>query len=302
MAKSSYKIPASIDRSHLDHEIVIEFWDVKFKPVTIKVLLYWFVALGILVWTLLQSPISNAGIFWKVLFALWFIPLAIFFGRQLRTKEFVWSQLPSLVSYLTKGARRLPTRRSSEPFGMMEMLNIKDIESSGLIHFLDGSVGQTYRVVGNASKLLFDQDRMMIIDRVDNFYRKIDTSTEWIFFDTKEPQRVAPQIASLYRLNENLKNNHLHHDDFRDLMDEQYDILAEDVGGKFNSVHQYLIIKSPKINDLRVAHELLNSEVTNSKLMFRYCMRLDDEATYRALGPVFGSYNSRVLQPRLDAA
>ena len=74
MAKSSYKIPASIDRSHLDHEIVIEFWDIKLKPVTIKVLLYWFAVLGVLVWTVLQSPLSHAGIGWRVLFALWFIP------------------------------------------------------------------------------------------------------------------------------------------------------------------------------------------------------------------------------------
>lgn len=295
MAKSSYKIPASIDRSHLDHEIVIEFWDIKLKPVTIKVLLYWFAVLGVLVWTVLQSPLSHAGIGWRLLFALWFIPLAIYFGRQLRTGEFVWSQMPSLVSYITPGSRDLPTRRSSEPYGLMEMLNIKDIEPSGLIHFLDGSVGQAYQVVGNASKLLFDQDRMMIIDRVDNFWRKVDTSSEWIFFDTKEPQRVTSQIAALYRRNENLKKRGLSHPELFELAEEQYDILAEDVGDKFNSVHQYLIIKSPKINDLRSAHELLNAEITNSTLMFRRCMRLDDEGTYRAFGPIFGAQSTRTV-------
>lgn len=293
MAKNAYKIPASIDRSHLDHEITIAAGDMRSPAIPIKVLLYWFAVIGILVWALLQSPLSNAGWGWMILFVLWFIPAGVFYGRQLKTKEFVWSQLPAAVKYLPKEARSVHTRRSSEPYDFMEMLGIKDIEPNGLLHFLDGSVGQTYHVVGSASLLLFDQDRGAIIDRVDNYWRKVDTSSEWIFLDTQEPQRVSPQVAALQRRTENLKEQGLMHPDLFDCAEEQYDILTEEVGGKFNSIHQYLIVKSPTMLLLKSAHELLSSEVTNSTMMFKKCMMLDDRMTYRALGPIFGSYALR---------
>ena len=61
MAKERYKIPTSIDRSHLDHEITLAAMDMRSKPIPIKVLLYWFAIFGVLVWTVLQSPLSGAG-------------------------------------------------------------------------------------------------------------------------------------------------------------------------------------------------------------------------------------------------
>ena len=293
MAKERYKILASIDRSHLDHEITLSAMDMRSKPIPIKVLLYWFAILGVLVWTVLQSPLSGAGWGWKILFILWFLAAAVFYGRQLKTKEFVWSQLPAAVEYSRKSSRKIRTRRSSEPYGFMEVLGIRDIEDNGLIHFLDGSVGQTYSVVGSASRLLFDQDRGAIIDRVDNFWRKVDTSSEWIFIDTQEPQRVTPQVAALHKRNEALKASGKFHPELFELAQEQYEILTKDVGGKFTSIHQYLIIKSPSMLLLKSAHELLSSEVSNSTMMFKRCMMLDAKMTYRALGPIYGSYALR---------
>ena len=41
MAKDSYKIPAAINRSKLDHEITISGWDVSLKPLPLKVILCW---------------------------------------------------------------------------------------------------------------------------------------------------------------------------------------------------------------------------------------------------------------------
>lgn len=295
MAKGIYKVPVSIDRSRLDHEIVLESEKTGFrlKPMPVKVLLYWCAVIFMVFWGAFRSPISNGSFIWPVLFVIWAIPVAIYFGRQLGTKEFVFAQFPALLGYLPKAKRKLVTRRSSSPYDFMEMIGIRQIEENGLIHYLDGSVGRMYNVVGSASRLLFDQDRAAIIDRVDKFWRKIDTSSEFIIFDLQEPQRVAKQVTQLEARNQYLQKTGKMTPALMKLQEEQFDILTEQVGGKFNSIHQYLVIKSPNMNTLMSAHNVLRGEVQASQMMFKACVALDAEQTEKALGPIFGAEKVR---------
>lgn len=295
MAKQAYKIPASIDRSRLDLEITIESEraGVRLPPIPTKVLLYWFVVIGVLLWVVMQSPLSNASLGWIVLFSFWFILAGVFFGRRLKTKEFVWSQLPALVNYLSPENRKVITRRSSEPYGLMWLIGIRDVDPNGLIYFLDGSLGRMYNVVGSASALLFNEDRAAIIDRVDNFWRKVDTDSEWIIFDGQEPQRVSSQVSSLYDRQNKLVSEGKLDESMYALLSEQYEILVDQVGGKFNSIHQYVLIKSPTAAALQSSHDVLAGEVRDSSRMFKHCTILDDKRTYTALGSLFGSYAVR---------
>lgn len=284
MAKSVYKIPASISRSKLDHEVVITGWDISLKPLPVKSILYFFACAFFLAWAVTQSPLSNAPIPLLVLFMLWFIVVAVFFGRRTKTGEMVFNQIPALVQYLPKGRRKILTRRTSKPFDFMELLNIKDIDESGLIYFLDGSFGQGYSVVGSASRLVFDGDRAHIVNRVDNFFRKIDTKTEYIFLTMKEPQRVHRQLNNF---NKQINRMKYTHPELRALMQEKYEIARDDVGGRFNSIHQYVILKAPTMDALKASHQLLRSEVENSRTVFAQCTMLNNTATVDMLSTLF---------------
>lgn len=284
MAKEYYKIPASIDRSILDHKISFS----KSTPIPIKLVLFWIGTLFaiLLVWA--QTPLGRFPL-WGALMTALILVFAATFGFLTKTSELKISQLGSLYRYDFTSKRKVLTRDSSDPAPFLTLVGIKEIDDTGIIKFLDGSVGQMYAIVGSASKLIFDEDLHAIIDRVDAFWRKVDTKSEWIFMTTKEPQRVYRQVANLERRNKKL----LYRDpELRKLMDKQFDVLTNYVGGaaaetKFNSIHQYLIIKAGSMNNLTDAHGVLGAEVENSTFMFKQCSILDGTETVDALRSVY---------------
>lgn len=283
MAKPWYKIPTAINRSKLDHEITLSAWDVSSKPLPLKVILYWVAAFVVGLWLLTKSPISNLPIWALVFFVIWYFGLAAYLGTRTKTNEMKFMQIPPLIEYMTKGARQVTTRRNSNPWGLMKLTGIRDIDEDGTIWFLDGSVGMAYSVVGSASRLLFASDQARILARVDNFWRKVDTNCDWIFLTTREPQRVTRQIANLERQNLALRGSN-RDPELVGLMQEKLDRLTKEVGGRYASIHHHLIIKAPSLDPhLRDAHRLLQSEVENSSHMIKQCVLLDRDATVKVL-------------------
>ncbi len=285
----AYKIPPSIERSLLDFRPVIQGGGIRLKPIPVKVILYWVLVFFVLLWLVAQSWVSKSPLWLKFLVSIWLLACAAYFGQYSKRNEMKFQQLPALLNYLPKGNRKVQTRSDSNPYKFLSITNVKDIEDNGFIYFLDGTVGQMYSVVGWGSRLLFDQDRTRIINRVDRFHRKIDTSSEWIYITTKEPQRVYRQIANLQRRNANLAYDTVDHE-LEDLLNEQYGILNYVIGAKqsnYNSLHQYLIIKSKNVDALRTAHSILVGEVDNGLSMFKTCTMLDRKATLSVLGTLF---------------
>lgn len=284
MSKSSYKIPVSLDRSRLDHEIPIEAWQMRSRPIPVKVLLYWVVVIFAMMWILTQSPLSSAPWYLRVLLGLWILVAAGVLGRRNKTGEFTFMRVPALMAYAPSRNRKVVSRYNSKPYGFMTIVGIKEVHGNGLIDFIDGDVGQMYSVVGSASRLLFQVDREAIMRRVDSFYQKIDTDSSWIQITTKEPQRVFQQIAATERRNRALE--------YRDpgldaLLAEQARVLVEEVGGQFDSLHQYILVRSPNVKALRNAHKVLASEVGHSVLYLRRCELLDGAATLEVLAPIY---------------
>lgn len=282
----AYKIPASLDRSMLDFNLVIQGGGMRLKPMPLKVILYWVGVFFTLLFLTTQSWMTDSPIWLRVIFGIWLLITAGYFGTLLKTGEFRFQLLPALIDYAPKANRRMETRSDSNPYKFMNMVGIKDIEEgNGLIHFMDGTVGQAYNVVGWASRLLFEGDRRAIINRVDSFYKKVDTNAEWIYITTKEPQRVYNQIANLERQNQRLKYRDAA-GDLQNMLEEKYDILDVVVGGRdsqYNSIHQYLIIKATSLEALRQAHSVLAAETESARSMLKSCIMLDDEATLRML-------------------
>lgn len=295
MARPTYKIPAPLKRSMLDHEIVISTQGMQLKPVPLKVVLYW---LGVLMLAMLlvsRTFIGSSGMFLIVLFLIWLFAAAVFFGQYSKTKEMKFQQIPAMIQYSLKHNRRVMTRNSSNPFGFMTITGIRSIDEDGLITFVDGSVGQLYSVVGTGSRLLFDGDKDAIIARVKSFWEKIDTTCEWTFITMREPQQITQQVAAAERRNYNLTVPTLRgvrkypdadprgHSDLHDLLQEQYELLQHvngvrrdgSKGAKFMSIHQYLLIRASSLENLQFAHGVLEAEVNASSAMFKQCRVID---------------------------
>lgn len=272
MVKSTYKIPVSIDRSRLDHKITLQAFELKSKPLSIKSILYWVLFAFVTAWIVLQSPLSAAPWIVLVLLVIWMSVTAAVLGKTTKTGDMKFMQIPALLEYLPTKQRRVMTRLGSKPYGFMSIVGIKDVEASGIIRYVNGDVGQLYSIVGSASVLLFEMDRSAIIRRVDNFYQKIDSGASWCYLTTKESQRVFQQIAAI-----EMQNRALRHRDpeLLALEQEKLDVLVNDVGGHFSSLHQYLLVRAPSMKELKAAHRVLRAERENSSLMFRRCELLN---------------------------
>lgn len=276
MAKSIYKIPTSIARSFLDHEITLSGGGWQVKPLPLKVILFWVGSIFGLFWVLSSTYFKHADFWLLAVFVIWWLGTTAFLGRYSKTKELNLTSVPALVKYFEPGARRVITRKSADPSPFYSITGIDEVDETGLITWSDGTVGQAYMVVGSASVLVFAQDRISILDRVDAFYRKVDTTAELLWITTKEPQRVYRQLANLELRNRRLKQPD---PELFELMEEQHSILTGYVGGSFTSIHQYLVIKADNLEALRRAHTVVSAEGEESALMIKQLTPMDGSDT-----------------------
>lgn len=286
MPKTVYKVPATMDRSYLDHEILLSGGGFNAPPIAMKAILFWLVSLFALFWVVNSTWISSAAWYLIVLVIIWWLAATYLLGRYGKTKELAIMTVPAFVNYVPPANRKVVTRTNSSPGGFYSILNIDDISESGYITFADGTVGQSYMVVGSASILVFEEDKTAILRRVDTYWRKSDVNVEHIWMTTKEPQRVWRQNANLERTNQNLKYRNW---ELYELMDERFSILNEHVGGSFNSIHQYLILKGDNDEALTKAAVLLDNETNESGLFIKECSILDQNDTREMMGTIYQS-------------
>lgn len=268
MAKEVYKIPADLNQSYLDMELAIQGKDgLGLKPLPIKVILSWIASVMLCFLCCTKTFIQYGGFLLIVAFVMLWFGLSYFLLKTDKTKRMAVQDLISFMAYVPSTSRKLFTRLSNDTMAFYRLLNIDIINNdTGLISFNDGTFGYCMSVVGTASVLLFDDDRTAILNRVDNFYRKIGTDVEIIYVTSKESQKIVHQIANLKRKFDSLNNND---PDLRACAEEQFSTLKNYVGGQFKSIHQYLILKADNKEVLTVAKNAVKTESENSSLMFK---------------------------------
>lgn len=286
--KQSYKIPTSLDVSYLDTEIALQTnGGVGLRPLPLKVILVWIAAIfGSFLLCMSQSlPFHYLNLIGKALFIGSILAITFFVTISDRGGQTRFKAIRHMCIYMFQRSSRILKTRSTDPAtAFYHLVGIKDInKKNGMIAYLDGTFGYMYRVVGNASALLFDADKEAIITRVDNFYRKIPEYIRLEYITVKEPQKVSSQkayIKKLYRERDSKDK------DIQKIMQDSYDVLDKFVGGEFKSVHQYLLLVAGSKEYLNQAHTILANECSNSGLMFRNADPLyydDVTAIYRTI-------------------
>lgn len=285
MAKQSYKIPDTLDKSFLDVEIAVQGKNgVGLKPMPLKVILSFIVSILICAFMVLKSFVSVGSLFAKILFVLVWTGLTFLLLRENKTKQMQFTMVPTVLQY-TKRNRTIITRSAAKANDFYYLCGIKEIdEESGMISYADGTYGFMYRVVGSGSVLLFDEDRDAIINRVDSFYRNMKTEYEIIFMTSRESQKVYKQVANLKRRYDALDEDDT---ELRALANTQYAYLKDYVGGVYRSIHQYMLIKADNREHLMTGKNMLQAEVENSTLMIKQCSALFGEELYNTLRLIY---------------
>lgn len=281
--KQIYKIPDNLDKSFGDIEIAIKTDDgVGIKPIPIKVIIAYFVSIILGFWLLSNTFISAGGFFLKFCFVILWILFTVLLVRVDKTKQMGYQLVLAIGEYLPKSARNVITRSSSSAASFSSIAQIDSIDDdTGLIKFTDNTYGYVYSVVGSASILLFDEDRTAIINRVDNFFKKMKNDYELIFITKKEPQKILTQAGYLKQRYDNLKNEEL-----KALAEMEFKALRNNIG---NSIHQYLILKADSLEGLEIGRNMLLSECENSKMFIKHCSAVFDDDLYGVFKSIFSA-------------
>lgn len=288
MAKPVYKIPASLNDNYLSMEIAIQNKEgVGLRPLPVRVILSWVASLLVLFFFEFNdmSILKYGGTAIQVLFAAAWIGFTYILTNVDKTHRMQLELVPACITYLQKSNRYITTRRSSNAGPFYGIVGIEDIdERSGRIKYTDGTFGYWYAVVGTASVLLFPSDRDAILDRVNEFYKKIQPDCEIIYMTAKEPQKVHNQIAHLMAQYKALE---FKDPDIDALVKEQYDILKNFVGKEFKSLHQYMIIKGDSEEALSNINNVVKSECESSPLMLKQCIPLYKDDILEVLKSIY---------------
>lgn len=282
--KSSYKIPVNLDSSYLDVEIPIELGGKSNKSIPLKSMMFGVISILILFFMIDKTFIREGDIGQKFIFTLvWLFATFIVCGYD-PTHRLNMELIPILLNYMSKHYRHVKTRSFDNANDFFSIVGIKNVDNSGIIYFADGTYGICCLVVGSASLLLFDEDRISIIERVEKFYKRLEIDSELIFITKKEAQHVTKQIIAINDLNNNLICDD---PDARILLNEQYRTLRNHIGKSFRSTHQYLIIKSDNMEALNKSCAIIENEFKSSDRVFKQCVKLGKDSILDVLASIY---------------
>lgn len=283
MAKKRFKIPTMLDVSYFDMEFIIKSKNGVGlnQPVSAKVVLFTLLSAFAWFYLVFQSFIGKGGIPVIIGFSITWVILSVLLIRADKTRRTGLELIMSMINYIPKSGRYVPVRMSDSVFPLQQLLNIKTIDpEDARIHFLDGQVGHVYHIVGSASSLMFEQDKQIILDKVDSFYRKLPVEVEVIYDTVYEGHAVDEQLASVKEDQKNLRSKSK---GLQALLQEQHDVLRYAINNNqgLTSLHQYLVVRAPSEAALREFENLLIGDVEGDGLMFRLAKTLNYEEAKR---------------------
>lgn len=273
MAKKSYKIRSDLDTSKLDIEISL-FKDSQYidqNIISLRVIGFVFGGVMFGVWWLQATFMKTLPILFKIIFAMVYLAMLFLLARYTKRKEMQLSLVEPFLNYLPKRNRYVSTRLVDKADAFYFILGISAIKhGSGLIKFSDGSVAYMYKVVGSASRMLFERDRDLIIDRTESFFTRMREDAEIVIMTTKESQKIYSQIAALKDRYERLE---VRDPDLLALMEEQFDVFKQ-ISTSYKSIHQYMLITASNMEALKECEYLVRSELRDSDRFIRRCEKI----------------------------
>lgn len=286
MAKNMYKIPFDLNANYSDMEISLKGKDgIGPKPLPVKVILAYVVSAMLCFMAITRTVVGSGNVLQIGLFIVLWIGLTFVLLSYDSTKRMQIELVPTLLNYISKNNRQVITRSTSNAMPFYQIVGIESVdENTGLVKYTDGTFAYWYRVVGSASILLFDADKQAILDRVDNFYRKMNTDSEVIFITTKSSQQIYKQVLALKRKYDNLE---VRDPDLIMLANEQFSTLKDYVGDSFKCIHQYMVIKADNKEVLMQTKNIIASEAENSSLMIKRCIAMYKDDILAALQLIY---------------
>ena len=253
------------------------------------------IAFFLLVWLVMQTPLQDSGVLGFVLWLPAYVILTWMLVGPTDTQELGLSYIPTFFTYFNKDRRIVSTRKIAPEANFADIAPIKEVrESDGLILMRDGTCMRTYEVVGNASILMFSQDRELVLRDVTHFYNNVRPQVNLMIDSESSPQRVVDQLnAKDYQIL-NLQNHSTDYSNIdprlvklRELLQGEQIILRDVVGRNFKALHQYLTVRALSEDDLYTFESWLMQVASGSNLYIKTARALEYDETVAYLKSLY---------------
>lgn len=280
----AFGLPAGLNRSYFDRDINFEIAGMRVTALSVKSLVIYLGSVVVLMWVV-THPLDDASFMWKVAIVVWWVAATLYFGSMDKAKQLRGAELRPLFHYIQPENRHVSTKRMDSPMPYWSILGIDSITTSGVIRYTDGTIGRMYSVVGNASLMLFGQDRNAVLHADDDFWRAVDPGISWMVITSKEAQRVDRPLSHVAMMRRGLDRTTAK--ELEPLMRERERILRTYVGGSFMSIHQYLLVRADTEKLFASARAQVEHVAMQSTRLMRAVEELDGELTERVLHNIY---------------
>lgn len=222
------------------------------------------------------TPIGKAGVIQDILWMSGYWLLTWLLVRPTPTKMLGYTYAIASFKYANPEFRTLSTRPYCTAKPAVKFIGILDdgVDDDGNIYFANGDVGQVYELAGNASALMFESDKFVVLEDAHRFYRNINPLTTLTFDTLSSPQRVKPQLKGKVW---QLKHMSLVQTNLDRLLKLEARVLRDYVGKEFTTLHQYLIVRSINGTELKLFIDWLDSTLHSNSLYLKDARKLDSK-------------------------
>lgn len=293
--RRSFAIRSGLNETMLDTVVPLSFGGSEFKlkkELTVRTMLFLLTEVIVFFFICFQTPLVRGGILPNIIWITGYWWFGWLIARPTPTGLLGYTYFLAALKYFNPDFRKLPTRVYQLSAPAVEFVGIATdgIDEDGNIYFANGDIGQIYELTGNASFMIFEEDKIRVLNDARVFYRGINPLTTITYDTVSSPQRVDNQLKVKQWQIDNLT---LKQSNLLSLLQREKKALNEVVGKQFTTLHQYMVVRSVNLNELRVFVKWLTLAANSDSLFLKSAVRLDSR---KEVINYFGSiYSNRRL-------
>lgn len=277
---SGYAMRISLAESLFDTQFPISVLKNPKKPITVRVFVITVVAFFAFAMLLSKSVIRFGGIFGWIMFTVGYFGCFMTLMTRTDTLEYKTSYVLPILRYWRKGGRNVDTGLLAPGAPFKQLLDIDGtvgIKEDGMIPFLNGEIGYILAVVGNASRMTFEDDQEMIIKDARDIYRQMPPRIGMTVITQTALQDVSVQLQCKRRQLDNLKEFGITSPGLRQIVKRQGLTLRDNVGSNFSMTKQYILIRGDRGDVETFLRILLNTANSNNDVFLKSARLLRNE-------------------------
>ena len=243
--RKRYRLPYSLNSSPLDISVALSSSESAIqtkRQITVRVILIVITGFMLYLGLVTQTVLGSGGLLGILTWSIGYFWLLYLICIPTLTKQVGLNEVLPMFRYALGSNRHIGTRSSNLAKPIRDLVGVDGVEpETGKILYSNGEVGVIYEAVGNASILMFDEDKERVLQSTRNFYRKLSPKIAMLIDFSSEPQKVHKQVQSAKQRLENLQ---IDSPGLRQLLHSDIEFMSDVIGREFKSLHQYIVVRA----------------------------------------------------------